>query len=211
MDIDIRGININVSPEMEEFTQRKLSKLNRYLPNIRHIHVEYAMQNSSRGRDIIIAQITIRHDRGAILRAEERIEFNGHDTPKQALTGAVDKMYRRIRRFKGKSKTKRARERYGATAEELELAEALPNAEAESVDETDEFDELAREYETDVEPVIVRRKSIAVTAMHEEEAIEQMELLGHQFFVYFDADANQVNVVYRRDNGGYGVLVPHVG
>ena len=46
--------------------------------------------------------------------------------------------------------------------------------------------------------------------MNEEEAIEQMELLGHNFFMYFNPDTNTMNVVYKRSNGGYGVLEPVV-
>jgi putative sigma-54 modulation protein len=60
------------------------------------------------------------------------------------------------------------------------------------------------------EPQIIRRKQIAISAMNDEEAVQQMELLGHDFFMYFNADDNRVQVLYRRTNGGYGVLVPDV-
>jgi putative sigma-54 modulation protein len=86
--------------------------------------------------------------------------------------------------------------------EELLVAEALPDE-----------DEIAADgnFDDDVEePQVIRRKDVAVSAMHEEEAIEQMELLGHNFFLFFNADTNSVNVVYKRSSGGYGLLEPRI-
>ena len=57
---------------------------------------------------------------------------------------------------------------------------------------------------------IVRVKSFAMTPMHPDEAVEQMELLGHDFFVFFNADEGQVNVIYRRKDGDYGLLQPEL-
>lgn len=113
-------------------------------------------------------------------------------------------MYRRIERFKGK-RDRKGRERYIATVEELEYAEELP----EEVTETAETAAVPSPYEH-YEEQIVRRKAIAVLPMSEIEAVEQMELLGHDFFMFFNKDTSGVNVLYRRKSGGYGVLVPQV-
>ncbi len=64
------------------------------------------------------------------------------------------------------------------------------------------------ESEDDQTPRIVRTKEIQVKPMYSDEAVEQMELLGHDFFVFRDADTDQINVVYRRKDGHYGLLVP---
>lgn len=208
MDVTIHGHDIKVTENMDQYTRQKVQKLTRYLPNITAIHAEYTGQKSSRGPDIVIAQITVRHSRGAILRAEDRVEMGEGNAAEVALNGAIDKMYRRIRRFKGKrkSKNRRVRERYMATVEELEMAEAMPGDEIPAADAVAP-EEYAGEFD---EPEIIRRKEVAITAMHEEEAIEQMELLGHTFFVFFNIDSNQMNVVYRRETGGYGLLIPQV-
>jgi putative sigma-54 modulation protein len=58
------------------------------------------------------------------------------------------------------------------------------------------------------EPQIVRTKQFAVKPMNAEEAVLQLELVGHDFFVFRDADSNEVNVVYRRHQGGYGLIEP---
>ena len=55
---------------------------------------------------------------------------------------------------------------------------------------------------------ILRRKQVELIPMNEEEAIEQLELLDHNFYMFMNAESTQVNVLYRRDNGGYGILVP---
>ena len=75
------------------------------------------------GKICPIAQITIRHRRGAILRSEEKTSGEIH----QAIDAAIDKMYRQIERFKGKRRDKkRRRDRFMATVEEIELAEPAP-------------------------------------------------------------------------------------
>lgn len=203
MNLTIHTENLRLTDDLEEFIQKKLSKLERYLPNINSIHVEISQQNSSRGPDIVVAQITLRHSRGAILRTEEKFDKQDYNSVKTAVTNASDKMYRRIRRFKGKRRNKRG-DRYGMTPEELMMAEDLPEVEEVLEGTEADTDELIEE------PTIIRRKEVAVIAMNEEEAVEQMELLGHSFFLYFNSDSNSVNVVYKRSSGGYGILEPNL-
>lgn len=200
MDVTIHGNNIKITDALATYARKKLDKLDRYLPNIADVRVDLSQQRSRRGEDVAIAQITIRHQRGAILRAEERVPGDMH----AAINSAVDNMYRRIQRFKGKRQRK-GRERFTATVEELNLAEQIPDVE-EYIEETPGVETVAV-VET---PEVVRRKEIAVTAMNEAEAVEQMELLGHTFFVFFNDATGSVNVLYKRAAGGYGVLVPHV-
>jgi ribosome hibernation promoting factor len=208
MNLTIHTENLRLTDDLEEFVQKKLSRLGRYLPNINSIHVEISQQNSSRGPDIIAAQITLRHSRGAILRTEEKSDKQDYNSVKIVITSASDKMYRRIRRFKGKRRSKRG-DKYGMTAEELMMAEPLPELEeafdGEYVGEDNYQDEFIEE------PTIIRRKEVAVIAMNEEEAVEQMELLGHSFFLFFNPDSDSVNVVYKRGSGGYGILEPNIG
>jgi putative sigma-54 modulation protein len=201
MDVKINAHHIVVSAAMEKFIHEKLSKLQRYLPNIVAAVVDITQQKATRGPDQITVQITVRHSRGAILRAEERVSVqeNPFVDTQAAVNLATDKMYRRISRFKGKRKDRRERAgRYIATLEELDLAEEMP--------EDDEL-EAAPDAEQ-LEQRIYRRKAVSVTPMTEDEAIEQMELLGHTFFVFHHAERNRVNVLYKRSNGGYGVIDP---
>jgi putative sigma-54 modulation protein len=200
MEVKIHSRNLRIRENLEEYTHKKLERLDRYLPGISHVQVEISRYQNARTGDQVSAQITVRHTRGAILRAEERVLGEDYDAIKAAIDLAVDKLNRQVERFKGKN-SRKGRERYGvyiASQEEMDTAEEI-------VLPTDTGD--MRQYNDDYE--IVRRKEVSVVPMSEEQAIEQMELLDHAFFVFFNQQTNSVNVLYRREAGGYGVLVPH--
>lgn len=193
MDVIIQGRNVKITESLEAYTRKKIDRLDRYLPNIQTVRVDLSHENTRRGEDLVIAQITIRHTRGAILRAEEKT--NGEIT--KAVDAAVDKMYQRIQRFKGK-RVRKGRERFSASIEELDIAEEIPGA--------------APYTEPEVEPAsegpIIRRKDVEMMPMSEAEAIEQLELLGHSFFIFINAETGKTNILYKRTTGGYGILVP---
>jgi putative sigma-54 modulation protein len=134
----------------------------------------------------MIAQLTVR-SRGKVLRAEER---------DQDLFAAVDlvadKMQRQITRFKDRLYS-RGQIRGSETVRVPEEPEAAVEAVAEPVGS------------------IVRTKKFRVTPMGPEEAIEQMELLGHDFFVFYNSEVNSITVLYRRRSGDYGLLQPELG
>ncbi|MCY3834093.1 MAG: ribosome-associated translation inhibitor RaiA [Chloroflexi bacterium] len=198
MKISIHGDGIKVSEALEDFTRSKVDKLDRYLPNISNVGVELSIIRTHRGADLAIAQITVQHARGAILRAEEKMNIESRDTIRFAINKAIDKLHRQIDRFKSKRKSKnqKLRDKYRATVAELDMAEDVPEYAAV---------ELAAAG-ADIE--IFRRKQVEMMPMNEEEAIEQLELLDHSFYMFMNSDSDQINVLYRRDSGGYGILIP---
>lgn len=204
MNVSIRGENIKITDNLQDYAETKLRRLDRYLPNISEVHVDLERERTRSTGTLTIAQITLRHQRGAILRAEEKVQGEDRDSIAAAINGAVDKMYRRIERFKGKRKGHghKGDNRYFATEEELSLAEDIPEEEYADY-------EIDQEDEDQVEEVL-RRKDVPVIPMTESEAIDQMELLGHSFFMFFNQETGGINVVYRRENGGYGLLVPRM-
>ncbi len=198
MDITIHGDGIRISEGLDQYTRSRVDRLDRYLPNIAHVGVELAIIRTHRGADIASAQITVQHARGAILRAEEKLDIENRDTIRIAINKAVDKLHRQIDRFKSKRKSKnqKVRDRYRATVAELNAAEDLPES------------ALTADEDAAAQTEILRRKQVELIPMNEEEAIEQLELLDHNFYMFMNADSTRVNVLYRRDNGGYGILVP---
>lgn len=184
MNIVVRGRNINVTPRLEEYVDKKVGKLDRYLPTIDEARMELAVEETRSAQHSQIAQLTVR-SRGRILRAEER---------DQDIFAAIDavseKMQRQISRYKDR------------------LYERGQQRGTESV----RTPEPLAEGEREEEPLgtIVRTKKFPVTPMGAEEAIEQMELLGHDFFVFYNSDANGINVLYRRKTGDYGLLQPEL-
>ena len=194
MNITIHGRNVKVTDSIESYTRKKVERFDRYLPNIVEARVDLNHEHTRRGEDLVAAQITIKHSRGAILRVEERTSGD----ILTAINGAIENMHRRIQRFKSK-RVRKGRERFSATIDELNAAEAIPGME-EFVEETTEVPAVE----------VVRRKQVSVAAMNEAEAVEQLELLGHAFFMFFNAETGGINVLYKRQSGGYGVLVPQV-
>jgi putative sigma-54 modulation protein len=185
--VEIYGRNLDVNDRMKDYVNKKVSRLDRYLPGIEEARVDLAYVKSARSAsDRQVAQITVR-GRGFILRSEERADdiFAAVDT-------AMDRMQRRIERYKGKHYRGR-----GDGKSAAEVAEAATEPEEESAE---------------LGPVIVRRKRFLLTPMDEYEAVEHMSLLGHEnFFIFFNAKTNSVNVLYRRRDGNYGLIEPQVG
>lgn len=198
MNISIHGDGIRISEALDAYTRSKVDKLDRYLPNISNVGVELSIIRTHRGADLAIAQITVQHARGAILRAEEKMNIENRDTIRFAINKAVDKLHRQIDRFKSrrKSKNQKVREKYRATVAELDLAVDSPVI---SEDEAQELDATAQ---------VFRRKQVEMMPMNEEEAIEQLELLDHSFYMFMNAESERINVLYRRESGGYGIVAP---
>ena len=186
MEIMIHGRNMDVPNDLRDDVERRIDRLQRYMSNLDEVRVDLVQVNARNVGERNVAQLTIRNTRGVVLRAEE------HSSDiLAALDAAMDKMYRQIQRYRGKGKWRRRNK--GQPFEELEIDVA-----------EDE------EYELEDYGPIVRRKRFAVLPMNEGEAIEHLELLGHDFFLYYNADTATVNLVYRRKDGGYGILEPEL-
>lgn len=187
MEISIKTDNVELTPRLEEHIEKKTNRLDRYMPDLAEIHVDLSSQNARSALERQVAQITVRDDRGTILRAEER-----SSDIFAAIDAVVDKLYRQIKRYRGK----RIKERRGGPGiDEITLGEPMPFIDNE-------------EFEAEQELSIVREKRFALRPMVPDEAIEQMELLGHSFFVFFNVEEEAVNVVYKRRDGNYGLLMP---
>ncbi len=173
--------NLELSNRLREYVESKVSKFERYLSNIESIRVDLAATNVRDSSRRMVAQITIYVPR-AILRAEERA-----GDIFAAVDSVMDKMYRRIERYKGRRKDRRM----AAPPK----AEFPVEAEMEAVAEEEG-------------PRIVRVKEFEVSSITPEEAVEQMELLGHRFYVFLDGNDGRLSVIYRREDGNYGILKP---
>ncbi len=196
MELTIKGKNVEVTDRLRDYVEKKIGRLDRYLPSISEARVELSSEETKAAADRQVCQVTVRSN-GVILRAEER-----SDDIFTSIDAVLDKLYRRIARYKGK----RADRWKGAGA----AVEPLPiEVEEETEEETEEGEEEEEETE-ELLSRIVRRKRFRMVPMSPAEAIEQMELLGHDFFIFYDANAGQVNVLYRRRDGNYGLLEPEL-
>ena len=178
MELQVTGKNIQLTSEVRRYIERKLGKLNRHLPEIITSQVEVSEEETRSPREHFVVQMTI-DSKGTLLRSEER----GED-----LLTAIDKvaatMNRQIEHYKGKLYRKnRGSSPLKSGFEEAKEA-GPPSGE------------------------VVKLKRFAVKPMPVNEAIDQMELLGHDFFLFFNADSDKLNLVYRRGDGNYGLIEP---
>lgn len=190
VSVTIHGRDVEVKPRLQEYVEKKVSKLDRYLSIIHEARVDLTENRGARSAaDRYVAQLTIPL-KGSTLRAEER-----HSDLFAAVDAVLEKMNRQIERYKGKRWRGRGD---GTSAAELaaEPEEAAPVLEAEE----------------EAPVTVVRRKRFLLTPMNEAEAIEQMQLISHDnFFVFFNAENNRVNVLYRRRDGNLGLIDPEIG
>ena len=181
--VDIFVKDLDLTDEITEYINKKIPRLDRYLDQIDDTRIDLSYAKTAReANNRFVAQITLR-GRGFILRAEERaVEI------KPAIDMVMDKIERQIERYKGK----KYRSRAGATAAADLLTE--------------------EKHDEEEKPLIVRRKKFTLVPMDELEAIEQMNLLGHEdFFIFYNIDTNSINVLYKRRDGSYGIIQPELG
>jgi putative sigma-54 modulation protein len=188
IEVQVYGKNLEVSDRIVDYVDKKVGKLDRYLSGIEDARVDVAYVKSARNaNDRQVAQITVR-GKGFILRSEERA-----DDIFAALDTAVNKLERQIERYKGKRNRGRGD---GKTAADV----------VSELGEMDTQPSLTQEL-----PVIAKRKRFGMVPMDEQEAIEQMNLLGHEnFFVFYNVANQSINVLYKRRDGSYGIIEPEI-
>jgi putative sigma-54 modulation protein len=184
IDVVVTGRNIEVPKDLQDYAQKKLGRLDRYLDNIIELRVEMSARKAKSATDRQVVQATLLAG-GTLLRAEER-----SSDMYAAVDAVADKLSRQARRFKERLYRKgRVRsDRPAVRVVEEEMAEEL----------------LTEAEEEDVR--FERIKRFTLRPMTGPEAVEQMELLGHDFFAFLNSVSGEVNVAYRRSDGGYGLL-----
>lgn len=181
MNYNIRGENIEVTPAIRDYVEKKIAKLEKYFTETpdANVHVNLKTYNNNRSK----VEVTIPMQ-NLVLRAEE-----DHEDMYAAIDLIVDKLERQIRKHKTKVNRK-FREKGSPTL----MFASFDEPEAPVLEEEDN------------ELEVVRQKSFDLKPMDNEEAILQMNLLGHSFYVFTNAETNRTNVVYKRKDGRYGLI-----
>ena len=184
MDVIFRGQHLTISDQFREYASGRLQKLSRYLPLADHAIVDVRREaKGDEGRYVVQVTVSVN---GTFLRAEER-SFE----QMAAIDAATEALSEQVKRFKER---KLLRSQRRINKEELLAAE------------TEEEEVLPPGAEL-VEGRVVRVKRFTLKPMTEAEAIEQMEALGHTFFLFHDADREETALLYRRQDGGYGMIL----
>ncbi len=179
--VDINVRNLELSERLRNKVMHKVGKLDRYLDILEEAKVDLTYIETARNaNDRYVAQLTVL-GKGALLRAEER-----SDDIYASIDAVLEKINSQIRRYKGR----RWRKRGDRKAAEDEM-----------------FMEAEEGLAQEPEEAVVRTKRMELSPMFPQEAIEQMQLIGHkQFFLFQDAESGQVNLLYRRRDGSLGLI-----
>ena len=179
MQFQVKGRNLEVSYAIRSYAETKLAKLERQLTDPR-VELELAVEKNPSIAQNHVAEATI-WTNGPVLRARE-----ASGDMRASIDQLVAKLERQINRYRTRRRDRRRR----ASRASGPSADTMP---------------LMAEGE---ETQIVKTKQFALNPMSAEEAVLQLELVGHDFFVFRSADSGDVNVVYRRHDGGYGLIEP---
>lgn len=180
LNFNIRGENIEVTPAIREYVESKIEKVERYFNDDLNANANVNLKVYNDKQTKVEVTIPMKN---LTLRAEER-----HNDMYAAVDLIVDKLERQIRKHKTKVNRK-FRDREGSGIYFATVAQA--GATTESNEE---------EY------TIVRTKQFDLKPMDQEEAVLQMNMLGHDFYIYTDAESDSTNIVYKRRDGKYGLI-----
>lgn len=189
MDIVVKGRQIEVSDRFRDQAGERLAKLERFDPKIQRVDVEVSKELNPRLADRALkVQLTIR-SRGPVVRAEAAAADQY-----SALDVASTRLEARLRKAADR---RNDHHRRGRVASDSAL-------DAVAVEEHEEW--AAEELPDGDQPMAVREKTHVAAPMTLDEALEAMELVGHDFYLYVDAGTQQPSVVYRRRGYHYGVI-----
>lgn len=184
MQVTVKGRNTDVPEKLRAHAQHKLAKVKRFDDRILAMDVEFSEERNPRVTEAHKVEVTVT-TKSRLLRAQATAA-----DPAAAVDQVVDRLERQIKKLKGR-RVDRTQHAEGVKA-------MAPPIERHEPDERSSGSTFAR------------YKRIEMKPMTSEEAVSQMELLGHDFFLFSNAETQQANVVYRRHNGGYGLIEPEV-
>ncbi len=180
MELQITGTNMEITPAVRRYIERKLGKLSRHMPNLIESKVEVSEEKTKSPQQHYLVRANVAGS-GAVFHGEDRAED---------LFKAIDRvatiMVRQLEHHKGKRYEKG---RGGSTA--VSATAGAPEPEI-------------------PERKVVKVKSFIVKPMTVDEAADQMEALGHDFFLFYSADNEEISLLYRRKDGDYGLIEPEV-
>jgi putative sigma-54 modulation protein len=192
MELVFRSHHASVDDELREVAEKKLARLDRYLPRAGDAIIEVTREDTRAAAHRFRVQVTVRAGE-AILRAEER----GGDA-RTALELAVGVISHQAQRH-GKRLRDRYRRGEAPPAADHRPARATSRNERADDDTVDEY----------IAGKVVRVKHIEAKPMSQEEALAQMDLLGHDFFLFLESSSQEYALLYKRNDGGYGLIAPH--
>ena len=195
MDIAIRSRNVEVSEALRSTVEEKVTRLTRFLDGMERADVLFSEERNPRISEKEVCEVTM-HGHGHIVRAKAAAS-----DAFAAVDRVVDKLEHRMEKLKGKLIGRSHPRRHGSVAFAARSAPAL-----EEVDEEEDTFDDGLDGSHLLQARIVKTKQFAIKPMTPEEAALQMDLLGHDFFFFTNAETGKAAVVYRRADGDIGLI-----
>lgn len=200
MEVVVTGRHCEVSDRFREHVSEKLTRLEKHDHRIMRVQVEVELEKNPRQHDRATKVELTAFSKGPVIRAEAAAEDK-----MGALDLALDKMQAQMRRAADRRRVHKGRNDHVSVGEALAGMTAVPDPEAE-----DESGVIERKVGpitvTGDGPLVVREKSHHATAMTLDQALYEMELVGHDFYLFVDKESERPSVVYRRRGYDYGVI-----
>ncbi len=195
MDIVVTGRHCTVGPELQDLVTDRIATVERLRDRVIRVEVEFSADNSKNPSDSMEVQITMR-SRGPVIRAEAKAGDKN-----SAFDLAFDRLKSQLRKAADRRKTHQGLR----VASALEPAQfSTPPQEADP-DGEDKYEVAGMVVDGDG-PLVVREKEFDTSPLSLAQALDEMELVGHDFFLYQDAETGRPSVVYRRKAYNYGVI-----
>lgn len=195
MNVVVTGRNIDLTPALKDYLLDKLQRSQKHFDHALHITALLSVAKNPSVAHSQTAEVTIKLN-GAVIRGEESTE-----NMYASIDLVADKIERQLRKYKTRYYHKGNKGNHGRGV-------------ALAIDVSPEIDtdsEVNREIELeDIRPKIVRSKRFPLKPMLAEEACKHMDLLGHDFFMFINAETSHVNTVYHRRDGNYGLIEPEI-
>lgn len=190
MEIQLQARNHRLSQGTRDYLERKLARIEGRVNLPIDAHVVVSEEQTRSQQDRIVVEVTLRCN-GTLLRGQRRAP-----TVQAAVDALADTLDRRVVHFKSRAYRSEAAKRHGDVHSIRELE--TPDVPASDEEEPEELP-LGR---------VVRSKRFSMKPMSVEEAVVQMELLDHSFYLFHNAATGAHNVLYRRNDGDYGLIEP---
>ncbi len=187
MKLVIQGKNIEITDALREYVTHKIEKAVNHFQNLTtEVDVHLSVARNPRITSKQTAEVTI-YVNGAVVRAEESSE-----NLYASIDLVADKISRKLRKYKEKRRDK--------SVVAVKTAEALSDQPV--------ITNVLPDREPELPSHVVRTKYFAMPPMTVQEAQEQLEMIDHDFYMFLNAETGEINVIYERNHGGYGVLMP---
>ena len=198
MEVVVTGRHCEVSDRFREHVSEKLTRLEKHDHRIMRVQVEVELEKNPRQHDRSTKVELTAFSKGPVIRAEAAAEDK-----MGALDLALDKMQAQMRRAADRRRVHKGRNDHVSVGEVLA---GMPEREEPSEDDGVVERKVGPITVTGDGPLVVREKSHAATPMTLDQALYEMELVGHDFYLFVDKESERPSVVYRRRGYDYGVI-----